>query len=150
MADRSDSERPDSEEHGILDEERVDTSGIFLGGSTAQVDVAFPVPADDDDTIDEDFDESGHDRDVTHPDAAERADTAEAEIIDDAVVAAWQVRVRADDALGPSSWSTPAAVHTRRRGTASPQTCRPGKAPPPLQAQTDPGRGTQKRHRTRW
>ena len=75
MADRSDSERPDSEEHGILDEERVDTSGIFLGGSTAQVDVAFPVPADDDDTIDEDFDESGHDRDVTHPDAAERADT---------------------------------------------------------------------------
>ena len=79
MADRSDSERPDSEEHGILDEERVDTSGIFLGGSTAQVDVAFPVPADDDDTIDEDFDESGHDRDVTHPDAAERADTAEAE-----------------------------------------------------------------------
>ena len=79
MADRSDPERAETEEHGILDEERVDTSGIFLGGSTAQVDVAFPVPADDDDTIDEDFDESGHDRDVTHPDAAERADTAEAD-----------------------------------------------------------------------
>ena len=118
MADRSDSERPDSEEHGILDEERVDTSGIFLGGSTAQVDVAFPVPADDDDTIDEDFDESGHDRDVTHPDAAERADTAEAEIIDDAVVAAWQVRhdtdiedaVEADDpAPAPAYTEAPPA-----------------------------------------
>ena len=90
MADRPDSEQPENEEHGILDEERVDTSGIFLGGSTAQVDVAFPVPADDDDAIDEDFDESSAQERMTQPAPAERADTAEAEIIDDAVADAPQ------------------------------------------------------------
>ena len=84
MADRSDSERAETEEHGVLDEERVDTSGIFLGGSTAQVSVAFPVPADDDDAIDEDFEEaSGQERVVAGLGELEHTDTAEAEIIDD-------------------------------------------------------------------
>ena len=84
MADRSDPERAETEEHGILDEERVDTSGIFLGGSTAQVDVTLPVPADDDDSIDEDFDEtSGPAHIAADYGMPLHTDTAEAEIIDD-------------------------------------------------------------------
>jgi Mrp family chromosome partitioning ATPase len=84
VADRSDPERAETEEHGILDEERVDTSGIFLGGSTAQVDVTLPVPADDDDAIDEDFDETaGQGRIAAALGTAVHTDTAEAEIIDD-------------------------------------------------------------------
>jgi MinD-like ATPase involved in chromosome partitioning or flagellar assembly len=84
VADRSDPERAETEEHGILDEERVDTSGIFLGGSTAQVDVTLPVPADDDDAIDEDFDETtGRGRIAADLGAPVHTDTAEAEIIED-------------------------------------------------------------------
>lgn len=97
MADRSDSERVETEEHGILEEERVDTTGIFLGGSTAQVDVALPVPADDDDAIDEDFDEAARkSRTAARRREPVRTDTAEAEIIDDTDETASHARDDAD------------------------------------------------------
>lgn len=84
MSDRPE-QSPSEEEHGVLDEQSVDTSGIFLGGSTAQVSVALPTPADDDDAIDDDFDElprASVERDEPVS-WRERLDTAEAEIIED-------------------------------------------------------------------
>lgn len=80
MADRPD-QTSSEHEHGVLDEPSIDTSGIYLGESTEQVSVSFPVAGDDDDAIDDDFDEivlGGR-----QGDDAERLDTAEAEIIDD-------------------------------------------------------------------
>lgn len=94
MADRSDAETPESEDNGVLEEPSADTSGIFLDGATAQVTVALPVPADDDDdAIDEDFEGIGAAASLT----AENLDTAEAEIIDDVPDEQEAASVRSDE-----------------------------------------------------
>lgn len=85
MTDRSDTTRAEDEDHGVLEEPTADTSGIFLGGMTAQVSVTLPAQLDDDDAIDDDLEQGIvaaplREEAITY----DRLETAEAEIVEEA------------------------------------------------------------------
>ncbi|WP_344070183.1 MinD/ParA family protein [Microbacterium sediminicola] len=84
MAESSAPSHHDEDDNGVLDEPVADTSGIFLGGSTAQVTVSFGAGADEDDSVvDDEAPADAVAEALASSERREPLDTAEAEIIED-------------------------------------------------------------------